>query len=386
MTTTVPTRPPPPLWWLSLTYAGSFAVLGAVMPYLALDLQRRGLNGLMLTAAMGALPLGRLLAGPAWSLLADVTRSQRQILRVSCGLALLGLSGTIWSTGWVCVLSVLLLAIGRSPMIPVVDGLTLQTLGGDQARYGLVRRWGSVGFLLATLAAPLALQYFPIPALLPGLVLSALLWMMVWRLPDGTPQTGARLGPALQSLGRDRSLRWILACAALHFAAHIAATSFLAIHMASLGLSEMWAGVALALGVLVEIILMSRGPLLLSRVGPERLMVMAIGVAFIRWVLTALASTGWQLLLLQCTHGFTFGAFWIASVALVSARSAPAVKTSAQGLLSAAVGGIGSFIGMTTAGLVTASTDTRVIFVFGAGFAAASALCALGLRRSDIQS
>ncbi|MFT4977430.1 MAG: PPP family 3-phenylpropionic acid transporter [Myxococcota bacterium] len=373
---TLSTLSAPSLARLATIYAGSFAVLGAVMPYLALELREQGVTGLALAAAMGTLPLGRLLAGPAWSVLADATRSQRLILRTACLLAAMGLAALIWGGGMWAVGAVLLFAVGRAPMGPVIDGLTLQALKGDSDHYGSIRRWGSGGYLAATMTVPLLFTALAIPRLLPGLLLTGLLVLLVWDLPDGAPQPPAKLLPALRALGADVPLRWILACAALHFAAHVAATSFLAVHMASLGLSEIWAGGALSLGVIVEIALMSQSRRLLSAVSAERLLLITALVAGGRWVLTALATEGWQLVLLQGSHGFTFGAFWIAAVALVSSRADESVTTSAQGLLAAAVGGVGGFIGLTGASIISEGSDTTAIFIGGAVLAAAASGCA----------
>ncbi len=58
--------------WLPWAYGLSFAGLGALIPYLALMLQARGITGWSLAAALAVLPLSRLLLGPLWSLAADM--------------------------------------------------------------------------------------------------------------------------------------------------------------------------------------------------------------------------------------------------------------------------------------------------------------------------
>lgn len=361
-------------------YAGSFSVLGAVMPYLALDLKERGVVGIPLALAMGALPAGRLLAAPAWSVLADATNSQRNILRLACGMAVLGLLSIPHVLGWWAPLAVLLLAVGRAPMGPVVDAMTLQALRGDRNRYGQVRRWGSLGYLISTLLVPVIVINTGCQRLLPGTIMAVVLCGIVWGVTDGTPAAGPTLRPALRHLSKDRPLKWILTCAALHFSAHVATTSFLAVHMTAMGLSETWTGVALALGVAVEIALMSHAKRFLDEFGAGNVLVFATTLAIGRWLLTALATEGWQLVLLQGLHGLTFGAFWLAAVAMVARRAPASITTSAQGLLSAAVGGVGSFIGLMGASLISEQTDTRMIFWCGAIVATVASLCAIRLR------
>ena len=76
--------------WLPWVYGVSFAGLGALIPYLALLLQRRGITGWSLAAALAVLPLSRLIAGPLWSLLADMFQAATLLIRVGAVLSLIG--------------------------------------------------------------------------------------------------------------------------------------------------------------------------------------------------------------------------------------------------------------------------------------------------------
>ncbi|MEL6341583.1 MAG: MFS transporter [Myxococcota bacterium] len=371
----------PSLPYLAAVSAASLAVAGAVVPYMALELRTRGLSGAPMILAMAALPTGRLLAGPLWSVLADLTRAQRWLLRIAAVLAIIGLSlvpqvGRFWAP-----LAVLLYSVGRAPMTPLLDALTLNALDGDRGRYGRIRRWGSAGFLLSSLLVPVLVQQLGLEQLTPGFFLCVLVLMMVWWLPEGSPPPKLPLGPALRALGRDGPMRWILAAAALHFSAHVGTNSHLAVHMRSLDAPDTLVGVALALGVAVEIGVMSAGKWWLETFRPDRLFLIAIAAAIARWALASVATEGWHLVLIQLSHGFTFGAFWIAAVSLVSERAAPAVATSAQGMLAAAVGGVGALIGMAGASTIADIADTRAIFVCAIFLAVGATLCALNVQR-----
>ena len=116
-------------WRLPLLYVLSFAILGAVIPYLPKLLMERQITGGLLAAAVGALPLGRLLAGPIWSIVTDRTQAPKRVLQCGAVLGLLGLLGLRQAQGAETVLAVLILSMGRAPMGPVVDAISLQALG-----------------------------------------------------------------------------------------------------------------------------------------------------------------------------------------------------------------------------------------------------------------
>ena len=354
------------------------------MPYLPKLLLERQITGVWLAAAVGALPLGRLLAGPLWSVITDRTQAPKRVLL--CG-SILGLAGLCWLTvaeGAATVLAVLVLSMGRAPMGPVVDALSLQALGQQKADYGRLRRWGSIGFIVGALGSGFIWSELGISPLDLGIILSISLILLIAGMPIHRSVSTTHILPALRALAGDRALLWLLLAAALHFAAHVGSTSFLAVHLKELGYPEYWTGIILTMGVSVEIVLMSRSRSLLKRFSPSRIFLAAMLVATPRWLLTAMVDSAWLLLLLQAGHGFTFGAFWLAGVALISSRAPVGVETSAQGLFAASVGGVGAMIGMVGASFIVDHFPTHHLFLWGAG-AGGLAICAavLGLRELE---
>ncbi|MDP6934627.1 MAG: MFS transporter [Myxococcota bacterium] len=357
-------------------YFASFGVLGAVAPYLALDLQSRGLSGWALALSMGALPFGRLVAGPVWSLLADRYQAGGRILRFAAVVAMVGTLGIVTLPVTSALLAVLVMAMGRAPMGPVVDTMTLRSLGDQKLAYGRVRLWGSAGFLVFTLVAAALRDGVGASPLWVGVALSGLLVLQTSRLPAGDRLERVEVGPALRVLARDAPLRWILVASALHFAAHVGSTAFLAVHVDRLGLPTLWTGCALALGVGVEIVLMSQSSRVLRRVGPERLFVFSILLSIPRWLVMHHTDSAWILVAQQAFHGVTFGGFWLAGVAMVEKRAPERVSTSAQGLFSAAVGGVGALLGMVAGARIVDVHGTRALFLWMALAAAVAVLCA----------
>jgi MFS transporter, PPP family, 3-phenylpropionic acid transporter len=340
----------------------SYLALGSLVPFLALVLKDRGVDGLVLTAALGALPLSRLVFGPLWSVLADRYAAPTRMVRIGAALSAIG-AVMLWSAdpGWMVVLAMLILAIGRAPAGPVLDGLTLRSLK-DRSGYGRVRLWGSVGFMAGVLGVGWLVDHTAYGPLEVVAVVSILFWGVSVVMPSSDAMTRVEIWPALQVLMRDRFVRWMIPAAALHFAPHVGNTSFLAVHIDGLGHGAMWTGAAVASGIVLEVYLMGISARILKRISAERILLLAMALAVPRWMLMTTLITPWIIVVVNMVHGVTFGLFWIASVALMSARAPAAVLTSAQGLLGLAVGGIGSTLGVMGASWISTQWDTTVMY------------------------
>jgi PPP family 3-phenylpropionic acid transporter len=374
-------------WRLPLFYMLSFSILGAVVPYLAAALIARGVTGWILAAAVGALPLGRLVAGPLWSVWTDRTQAPKQVLILG---SLISIAGLVWlmvaESAWT-VGAVFLLSVGRAPLGPVLDAITLDALGDQRRDYGRLRLWGSLGFIIGAMGSGLVWEHLGLSPLQLGIVLALPLLVLTIEMPLERGIRSSPMLPALKVLASDRALPWLLLAAALHFASHVGSTSFLAVHLSALGYSEDWTGLILATGVTVEIVLMSQARRLLSRFSARTIFLAAMLVATPRWLMTAAVDSAWLLLLLQSGHGFTFGAFWLAGVALISQRAPQGVETSAQALFSAAVGGVGAMLGMVGASVIVDHQPTHNLFLWGAAFSVLAIAAAwVGLRRMDGQA
>lgn len=363
---------------LSALYALSFGALGAIYPYLALELRSAGASALVLVLALSAAPVSRLVGGPLWGALADRFRVEGRLLVLGAALALLGaillaISPTLALPG------ALLLALGRAPLDTILEGLTLQAVGPDPVAYGRIRLWGSLGFLLAALLGGwLHDRAGPGPMAL-GAALSLVLLALALRTPPPRAFAPAAVGPALRALWRSPGVPWFLLAAALHFLSHAGATSFLGVHLASLGAPQRLTGLTVAVGVTVEIIVMARSKVIFARWSPDTVLLVSLLLGLPRWLGNALLPSPLAVVLLQALHGVTFGAFWVAAVAWIAARARPEIRTSAQALLGAAVAGVGALGGSVLGGwLIDVSTTDRMFLAM----AGASALGVLALLRA----
>lgn len=371
----------PLIYRLGLLQALSYATLGAVFPFLALELRERGISGLPLLLAMISAPVLRTLLGPVWGLASDRLGRARPLVLVAGALLLLGLTVAIPPLGTAAaVIGVVLLATGNAGIAPLVDAASLRAVDHDPGRYAGVRRWGSLGFLLAVLSAGGLRDVLELSPLVPGISLAGAFLLAAWGLPRGSPPSRPPLPRGLLRAIRAPSPILLLLASATHFAGIAIYDGFFAVHLDALGHGMIWAGLATALGVGVEIGVFSLAGAWVHRFGAPILLLAALSLNIPRWLMTAWLSDPVLLVSTQVVHGFTFGAFWVAAVVLLSRRVPRTLTGGAQGLLAAAVGGLGAGLGNAIGSLMVDRVETSYMFMV----AATLSLLAIGLAVASL--
>ncbi|MCB9742614.1 MAG: MFS transporter [Alphaproteobacteria bacterium] len=363
-------------WLMGLT----LGTMGAVMPFLAVELRARGLEGEALTLTLTAIPIARVFLGPLWGALADRYQAEGRTLQAASAVMAFGVAGLLFGPHALAWLAAMVFTFGNIGVIPVLDGLTVKALGGDASGYGRVRRWGSLGFLLLVLASGVFKDELGQSPLWLGLSAACVAAALTWTLPGAEAAPRVAVWPALRRLAQDGALTLLLIAAALHMAGMSVYHLYYAVHAEDLGLSAGLTSAAISGGIVVEIALMSYAPALLRRLGPAPLFLLAAGVTLPRWLATAYVSSAAGQVALQLLHGVSFGAAWLGLVALVSQRAPKDIASSAQGLLGGTVGGLGAILGTACGGMLLDTYGGPEAFLGAAALSLGSLLfCGAGL-------
>ncbi|MCB1937109.1 MAG: MFS transporter, partial [Nitrosomonas sp.] len=139
-----------PYWRLSGFYFFHFAVLGAFVPYWSLYLQSLSFSALQIGILMSLLLVTRIFAPTAWGWLADHTGRRMMVVQFAALGGFVCFIGFFFgqSFAWI-FLAMLLMSFCWSAALPLIEAVTLSHLGDKTDRYGHIRSWGSVGFVLA---------------------------------------------------------------------------------------------------------------------------------------------------------------------------------------------------------------------------------------------
>jgi PPP family 3-phenylpropionic acid transporter len=353
-----------------------FGALGTFLPYFSLWLVAHGLSPSETTRVISLTQLMSMLAPPLIGLLADARRARVWLLRgasLGTALAFLGFFGAHHRPE--IYLTTALFSLFRAPLTSLADATALDQVRRTGGSYGRLRLWGSLGFLVAVVAAGALLQAHGLP-LLVGLGAAALglsaACAFAMPAPPPLPRRDV-LGAWLHLLGSGDWWIFFLAVvlAQLAMAAYDSAFS---LHLARLGFRGGFIGVAWATGVAAEIALLALSARIVARVGAPRLFAATLAIAVVRWALLSRATSPLLILCLQPLHGITFGLYWVSAVTMVRARGQNA-PTAAQGLFAAAVAS-GSLIGMNLAGALLEAGGGRLLFGAAAVAATGATACA----------
>ena len=378
---------------LRFYYVAYFVALGVYLPFFPRWLEARGVHG----AAMGivsASPAAMgILSPPLFGILSDRLDLRGALLRVVCAGAFvcMGALGVTFALGHPLgfagiFAAVLAFSFFRSPMLSLADVINLELSGGG-AGYARTRLWGSVGFLVAVVAAGRGIDLTS-PSALPLAIGAALFVAFLAAFPLPTKAV-APPQPALERAGAllaRADLRLFFGASFLAQIAHSSYDLCFTLHLRDLGASDGLVGVAWALGVLSEVLLMALSPAVFRRFTPPWLLVIAFCGAAARWILIASVTSIPALLALQPLHGLSFALMWIASVAHVKASAPRAMLATAQGLFSASMAA-GSVLGMPLWGALYRRSGGSVTFSVAAlASAAAAGVALVWARRSTAQN
>lgn len=363
-------------WRLSNLYFWFFALLGALLPYWSLYLQDQGFSYLEIALLMGALQATKIFAPNLWGWLGDRWGRRLTLVRVGAGLAALIFLGVLVHPGFYPLLAIMLgFSFFWNAVLPLYEVITLRGLERQRARYGRVRLWGSIGFILAVSLLGFLFEFLPVAAL-PWLLLMPFAGILVstWLVPDRpSPPAGdqtAALGALLRQ-GPVLSFFIVNILLQLSFGSYY---TFFSIHLKQFGYGDWLVGCLWALGVVAEVVLFLVMHSLFERYSLRRIALISLALTALRWVLIArFSGFVWVLVFAQLLHAASYGALHAMSVQFIQLHFGERHQGKGQALYSGLSFGLGGALGAWGAGLLVDWRGT------GAAFAGSALIMVLAI-------
>lgn len=365
---------------LSSFYFFYYAALGAFTPYWSLYLQSRGMTVTAISVMMSLWYATRVIAPSTWTSLAAVSPRPIRWLRIGCVLTILSfIAFLVPAPQWVLYVVMTVFCFFYNAVMPQFESITLTHLGSDSHRYGMIRVWGSLGFIIiVTLFGWLIERNGP----------GALPWLM---LPLFVLLTGASF---INRYARDIGTHshhdggfWGIVKQKPVLAFFIAAFleqlsfgpyyTFFSLYMDHHGYSTSLLGVMWMVGVVFEIAVFFLIARFFRRWDASWLLIISMASAALRWWATALWPENIPVMLLaQATHCLGFAAFFASAMQLLARYFPGNLNGHGQGLFYGFSSGLGGVLGALIAGQLWQFGDGKVAFIAGGFFALAGALIA----------
>jgi PPP family 3-phenylpropionic acid transporter len=372
---------------LSASYC---AHIGFFNPYLPLWLKELGLSITLIGLLTAAQAVTRVLAPYAWGWLSDHTGERVKLLRFCAGAALLFSVGlwfdlSVWGLG----LMLVLMFVHTSAMIPMSETILAQWVSRDGAfdtrRYGRVRLWGSLGFLITVFVAGAwfehqGLHSFPTWAV--GSLL--LLNLSVWWLPDHKEavQHEAQHTPVWPVL-KQREVQLFFASVFFHVLSHIGIYVFFSLYLDELGYSKTMIGVLWAVSVAAEIVWFFTQSRWLPKCSLSAwLLLCGVAILLRMLVTTWFADVLLALLFAQVLHALTFATHHTVCIALLSHHFPGRLRSRGQALYASIGYGIPGVLGSLGGAALSDVYGLTSVYAFSALTSAVACVCALSLLRA----
>ncbi|MCA1595244.1 MAG: MFS transporter, partial [Chloroflexi bacterium] len=372
-----------------------FAGVALVGTYLNLYFRRIGMSDVQIGWLSGTMSILGVASPPLWGAISDSMGSKQKP-----GIALMAATALLCPCFLAArqfgALLLLVAAFGffSSPIVPLADASVMAHLrhwGGD---YGRSRVWGSIGytvvlaftgFLLPRTPQGPASALVPVFLAFPAWRVAGIWWARRIREDPPSP-TGGRtpIGRAvIESMvlfKRPRMLIFML-CGFLGWGAMQAYYVFFPIYLDALRVSDQHKGLFVALGVVAEIAFLSQVGRVERRIGMYGLFTLGIAAQALRLFFFASRFTApgsplglGEIALAQLLHAFTFAAFYVGCIGVLTRHVPDRLRAGGQTFFSAIVTGLGGFAGAALAGSLAHSYNMGVMFGVSSAIAAAACL------------
>ena len=360
-------------------YGLYFGAFGAWSPYFPVYFTQLGAD-LAAIGVLSAIPaIVQIVGAPAWGLLADHLGDVRPLLLVAA--LFTSASGILLAqnlpVAWLFP-GVAAFAVGTAGMPSMIDAHVVVRLGAARDRFGQARVFGSIGFIVVSIATGwLVTANGPrtlFAVFVPLMLLVGVATMSLFGRPVSRERV-AGVGPvgALRLLS-DPSLALFFIGAAVTWTAANGALAYFSLRLVQQGGNADVIGLGWAVNAIAEVPMMLLFRRFTRQLGVRTLIVggaVAFGLRSAGWALAGTASAS---VVAGLMGGVGVALFFVGSTAWVADHTPPALRATAQALFVGTTYAIGAIVGALAAGLIASEAGLPVMFAVSAATAVSGAV------------
>ena len=371
-------------------YATYFFVFGIYMPYWPLWLNDIGLTPVEIGWVLAGAFWIKVVVQPIVAHVSDTTGRTKTLTSVLMGMSAIGfvIISDLHSF-WPVFLVTVITAACYQPVLPIMESVILNFAKIGNLRYGHIRLWGSVTFIIATLGGGWLFDEGRsdriIWFLVAGMTLVSLSCLLIPN-HENVERTKSKIKNYAKLFLSPLFIFFLITTGLLHIS-HSVLYGFGTLYWRSLGHSETIIGLFWSVGVLAEIILFTIIGRHEKQIGYLLLLLLASAAAVARWPLLAIFDSQIAIIVLQTLHGFTFGAAHLGAMAFLTKHVPAEISATGQSLYYTLIGGIFSGCMLPLAGKLYSDLSGNAFFIMSccAGCSLISLLFLSRIAKQDIE-
>ncbi|MBW2366854.1 MAG: MFS transporter [Deltaproteobacteria bacterium] len=368
---------------ISTQYFLFFGALGVFLPYFNLYCYHLGFSGFQIGLISSARSITLVVFPFLWSILADRYRMRRSIY-IFC----LVTSTAVWAfylfTDQFVPMLVITICYGIffSPIISFLEAITMDLLGREKMRYGSIRAWGSISFIITVLVMGKAIDRSSVNIII-ACILAAFAVQSLSSFALPVPAANKKIIALSQAkIFFNRRVLLFLICAFLMLVSHGTYYGFFSIHLESLGYDKTFIGLSWALASTAEILVMIKSEKIFKRFSLDHVILFSIFVGALRWFALYSSNSTLVILVTQISHAVTYGTFHMASILYIDRLAPEEAKTLGQAINNSLTYGLGLMVGFFLNGwLFDILGSNTLFFISGAIGVSAGVMFTASTRR-----
>jgi len=368
---------------ISAQYFLFFGALGVFLPYFNLYCYHLGFSGFQIGLISSARSITLVVFPLLWGILADRYRMRRPIY-IFC----LVTSTAVWSfylfTDQFGPMLLITICYGMffSPIISFLEAITMDLLGREKTRYGSIRAWGSISFIITVLVMGRAIDQSSVNIII-ACILAAFTVQSLCSFALPAPMTKKKAIALSQAkIFFNRRVVLFLICAFLMLVSHGTYYGFFSIHLENLGYDKTFIGFSWALASTAEIWAMVKSEKIFKRFSLEHVILFSIFVGALRWFALYSSNSTLVIVLTQMSHAVTYGTFHMASILYIDRLAPEEAKTLSQAINNSLTYGLGLMVGFFLNGWLFDILGSNTLFLIsGAIGVSAGLMFAASTRR-----
>ncbi len=362
-------KPSLPYWRLSGFYFFHFAFVGAFAPYWTLYLHSLSFSALQIGILMSLMLVTRIFAPTAWGWLADHTGRRVMVVQIAAICGLISYCGFFLGESFIWIFFVMLVMSSFwSASLPLIEAVTLSHLGDRTEKYGRIRFWGSVGFILTVVGVGYLLDVVGIIWLLwVVFVLKIGIVIFSYQIPESEVIGHSIDQDSIRQVCRRPEVIVFLLSSMLMVFAHGVYYTFFSIHLVENGYGKGFVGWLWAIGVMCEIGVFFLMPWMMQRFSLKVILIFSFACAVLRFLMIGW-GVEWVLIILfaQVLHAATYGTHHIAAMMVVHHFFHGRNQAKGQAIYTSAAYGIGGTLGAILSGYTWEGLGADMTFTISA--------------------